>query len=440
MTSDEIKYNKISDYCEIIAGFAFKSKDLENQGIPVIKIANISDDFRVKLSSTQQYFPHDMFAKKYEKYVLENRDIIIAMTGAKVGKIGRVRNNSGELTLLNQRVAKISCKDIDADYLWAAIRMPGYNRFFSDLAIGAAQPNISAKQIGSVEVPVFPKDKEIKIGQISNNFDSLIETEFDCREICQQIISALFRSWFIDFDPVKAKVEGKLPYGMDEETAALFPDSFEDSELGPIPSGWRSIEISKISSCNDGDWIELKDQGGGDYRLVQPSNIGLGSFVETGNFRYITEETFQRLNCIQIEPSDVLVARMPDPKGNVGRAYLWPHNVPKAITSVDVCIIRVDNNQVTPKYLELYLNSHESLGRSKSFMTGTTHPRIRRKDIETFRILVPPISILEQFGKRVRAMADFRNVVVNQIASLSTTRDTLLPRLMSGELEVPMEA
>ena len=109
---------------------------------------------------------------------------------------------------------------------------------------------------------------------------------------------------------------------------------------------------------------------------------------------------------------------------------------PKAITSVDVCIIRADNNQVTPKYLELYLNSYESLGRSKSFMTGTTHPRIRRKDIEIFRVLVPPISILEQFEKRVQVISDFRDLLIKQKVPLSITRDVLLPRLMSGELSV----
>jgi type I restriction enzyme, S subunit len=429
-----ISFAPISEYCEIVAGFAFKSKDLANQGIPVIKIANITDDFRVEISSTQQYFPEEMFLKKHEKYILKNRDIIIAMTGAKVGKIGRIRNTSEAFTLLNQRVAKISCDNIDSDYLWAAIRNPGYNRMFSDLAIGAAQPNMSAKQIGSIEVPIFTKVEEKKIGQMSNFFDSMIAISSDSQNTCQQIVSTLFRSWFIDFDPGKANAEGRRPHGMDEETAILFPDSFEGSEKGLVPSGWKSIGISKISSCNDGDWIELKDQGGSDYRLVQPSNIGLGNFVETGNFRYITEETFQRLNCIQIEPLDVLVARMPDPKGNVGRAYIWPLNVSKAVTSVDVCIIRVDSNQVTPKYLELYLNSYESLARCKSFMTGTTHPRIRRKDIETYHILVPPISILKQFEKRVRVISDLNDLLVKQKLSLSATRDALLSRLMSGEL------
>ena len=172
----QIPFAPISEYCEIFGGFAFKSEDLGDQGIPVIKIANITDDFRVEISSTQQYFPEEMFTKKHEKYMLKNRDIVIAMTGAKVGKIGRIRNNSEKFSLLNQRVAKISCNAIDPDYLWAAIRNPGYSRMLSDLAIGAAQPNMSAKQIGIIEVPTFPQFEEKRIGQISNLFDSLIET------------------------------------------------------------------------------------------------------------------------------------------------------------------------------------------------------------------------------------------------------------------------
>lgn len=371
-----------------------------------------------------------------KRSVVQEGDVLFTIAGV-IGRVTVVEKKHLPANL-NQALAIIRPKKdkISSGYLANLLRSHDAQFYLKSRVVESVQANLSLAELGS-----FPVENiSLEVQNIRNNTLEIIENKSICdsklSDISRTLISSLFRSWFIDFDPVKAKMEGKLPYGMDEETAALFPDSFEDSEIGSIPLGWRSIEISKISLCNDGDWIELKDQGGSDYRLVQPSNIGLGSFVETGNFRYITDKTFQRLNCIQIEPSDVLVARMPDPKGNVGRAYLWTQDVPKAITSVDVCIIRVDNNQVTPKYLESYLNSYDSLERSKSFMTGTTHPRIRRKDIESFRILVPPISILEQFEKRVQAMSDLKTLVVKQNSSLSTTRDALLPRLMSGELKV----
>src|SRR2546425_969283 len=83
-----------------------------------------------------------------------------------------------------------------------------------------------------------------------------------------------------------------------------------------VPDAW---ETPLLADCcdfvRDGDWVETKDQGGSDYRLLQISNIGLGSFVETGNYRWITNATFERLRCTQIEPGDVLVARMPEPTG-----------------------------------------------------------------------------------------------------------------------------
>lgn len=434
---------ELGDLVQIKHGWPFRGQFLNetDQADPlVVSIGNFDYDGGFRFSSTKT---NEYLSDYPEKYKLNPGDILLIMTcqtpgGEILGIPGKIPDD-GIVYLHNQRLGKVIIKDtesVNTDFLYSLFLTREFNYHLYSTASGSKILHTSPKRIESFKFRLPPPEVMEFISQISNHFIELGSRISQSANRLNEMIEEIYRSWFIDFDPVKAKAEGKLPYGMDKETSALFPDSFEDSKNGFIPSGWRSIEISKISLCNDGDWIEMKDQGGSDYRLVQPSNIGLGRFVETGNFRYITEETFQRLNCIQIEPSDVLVARMPDPKGNVGRAYLWPQDVPKAITSVDVCIIRVDKNQVTPKYLELYLNSYDSLERSKSFMTGTTHPRIRRKDIETFRVIVPPISILEQFEKRVQAMSEFRDLVVKQEASLSTTRDALLPRLMSGELSV----
>jgi type I restriction enzyme S subunit len=95
---------------------------------------------------------------------------------------------------------------------------------------------------------------------------------------------------------------------------------------------WREVELSEVTlEVADGDWIETKDQGGSDYRLLQVSNIGVGCFRETGKYRYVTEDTFRRLRCTQITPGMVLVARMPDP---VGRAWFVDRLDGRAITAV----------------------------------------------------------------------------------------------------------
>ncbi|MBA3877986.1 MAG: hypothetical protein C0498_13895, partial [Anaerolinea sp.] len=138
----------------------------------------------------------------------------------------------------------------------------------------------------------------------------------------------------------------------------------------------------------DGDWIETKDQGGDDYRLIQISNIGLGHFVETGNFRWITQETFERLRCTRIEPGDILVARMPEPTGRCWfvRDLPW-----QSVTAVDVAIIRTDRQILDPRFLSYFLNSELCLGLVRSLTTGTTRLRIRRADIERLRVPLPAL-------------------------------------------------
>ncbi len=156
-----------------------------------------------------------------------------------------------------------------------------------------------------------------------------------------------------------------------------------------VPEDWGTPRLS--TSCEfvrDGDWIESKDQGGDDYRLLQISNIGTGRFIETGNYRWITQETFQRLNCTEILPGDVLVARMPEP---TGRAWCVPEPPWRAVTAVDVAIIRTRNTELDPRFLAYFLNSPACLGIVQSLTTGTTRLRIRRADIARLQIPLPSV-------------------------------------------------
>ena len=125
---------------------------------------------------------------------------------------------------------------------------------------------------------------------------------------------------------------------------------------------------SVAASLVDGDWIETKDQGGSAYRLLQVSNVGLGNFRETGNFRYVTDDTFERLNCTAIMEGDILISRMPDP---VGRAWYVDYLKQPSITAVDVAILRPRRESDGP-FLELYLNSGPILAHSEQVATGTT--------------------------------------------------------------------
>ena len=169
----------------------------------------------------------------------------------------------------------------------------------------------------------------------------------------------------------------------------MSPAGFPD-----LPSGWSWHELGTLCiNIDDGDWIETKDQGGSDYRLLQVSNIGVGTFRETNKFRFISQSTFDRIRCTEIQPNHVLVSRMPDP---IGRAWCVEVLAHRAVTAVDVAIVETDPSRLLPKYCAYYLNSPLNLRYAGSRASGTTRLRITRRDLSGFPIPVPEIKVQER--------------------------------------------
>lgn len=149
------KWNRgrLGDVCRVIPGYAFKSSDWQDCGIPVVKIKNIRDDNTVDLCEVD-CVPESLLAPKLQKFVVKDGDILVAMTGATAGKVGKVRTDRP--ILLNQRVAKIAPVDADNGFIWAVVSSDRYQNTFFQLADGAAQPNMSGGQIEAVEIPLPP--------------------------------------------------------------------------------------------------------------------------------------------------------------------------------------------------------------------------------------------------------------------------------------------
>ena len=171
-----------------------------------------------------------------------------------------------------------------------------------------------------------------------------------------------------------------------------------------MSSEWAMTTLGECCfSIEDGDWIETKDQGEQGYRLLQISNIGLGQFRETGNYRWVTPETFQRLRCNEIRIGDVLVARMPEP---TGRCW-YVDNLPwPAITAVDVAIVRTNPELLDPLYCSYFLNSPQTLAEVSALTVGTTRTRIKRTDLASLEIALPSLPIQKSIAALLRVFDD----------------------------------
>ena len=185
--------------------------------------------------------------------------------------------------------------------------------------------------------------------------------------------------------------------------------------IWPVISLASALDSSPVFV--DGDWVESKDQDPeGDVRLIQLADIGDGYYVNKSS-RFMTSESAQRLNCTFLEPGDVLVARMPDP---LGRACIFPGDTKRAVTVVDVCIIRPDTEKVHAPWLMHCINSPQSRNQISGYITGTTRARISRANLAKVGVHLPPLE--EQ--RRIAAIFD-------QAETLRTQRRTALALLDS---------
>jgi type I restriction enzyme S subunit len=280
---------------------------------------------------------------------------------------------------------------------------------------GAGVPTLNRNHLDTLEVAIHSVKEQFKVAAVLAAYDALIENNLRRVKILEEMAQNVYREWFVNFHfPGHRNVR------------------IVDSELGKMPEGWRISTISRVcESLQDGDWIETKDQGGDDYRLLQVSNIGVGEFIEKGNFRFITQETFDRLHCTEIAIGDILISRMPKP---TGRAWLVSEKPWRMITSVDVAIAKP--KQGVAMFLLQFLNSADQLALVEQHQTGTTRPRIARRNLGALPVLLPPASLRDQFSDIVGDNYALGTNLRNKNDLLRSARDLLLPKLISGELDV----
>ncbi|MEU0180208.1 restriction endonuclease subunit S [Streptomyces sp. NPDC006207] len=190
-----------------------------------------------------------------------------------------------------------------------------------------------------------------------------------------------------------------------------------------LPAGWRTESVNDLARgglFTDGDWVESKDQDpDGTVRLTQLADVGVGEFRDRSN-RWMREDQAKRLGCTFLQPGDVLIARMPDP---IGRACLVPENIGRAVTAVDVAILRPARDDLDPRYLMWAINSphvHECIA---SLQSGTTRKRVSRKNLATVGIPVPSLTeqeriveVLEDYLSRLDAGTDYLNVAAQRLS------------------------
>jgi type I restriction enzyme S subunit len=289
-------------------------------------------------------------------------------------------------------------------------------------ATGSTFPNVSADQLAALWWPPLDEHEQRAIAHILGTLDDKIELNRRMSETLEAMARALFQSWFVDFDPVRAKAEGRDP-GLPQPLADLFPDSFEDSELGEIPREW---EVGTL-----GDVAEHPRRG------VQPNSI-------KPDTPYIALEHMPK-RCITLSDwsfADGLGSnKFAFRKGEILFGKLRPYFHKVGVAPVDgVC--STDIVVVAPRHPHWFafvlcvVSSDEFVEYTNAGSTGTKMPRTSWADMARYKIALPPESVAERFSMLVQPLIERIIAGIHESRALAALRDALLPKLISGELRV----
>jgi type I restriction enzyme S subunit len=378
------------------------------------------DHMRVPLSSLERdtrqgeyrYYGAQGVIDHIDNYIYDGQFVLIAEDGANL-----VTRNEPIAFLVegqfwvNNHAHVVKGKEGVADDYYVTRLLNSMN--IAGFITGAAQPKLSQQNLKQIKVGLPPYDAQRRIADILSAYDDLIESNRRRMALLEEAARQLYGEWFVRL---------------------RFPGHEHTRITNGVPEGWERRTLAEAcSSLEDGDWIETKDQGGGDYRLLQISNIGINEFVETGNYRYVTEQTFKRLNCRELLPGHILIARMPKP---IGRAWLITEMPWRMITAVDAAIAIANEELADAYFLTHYLNSPASLEHCERRAVGATRPRIARRELAALPLLLPPRRLQAHFREFAEPPNQQRAVLYRQNQKLRAARDLLLPRLMSGAVAV----
>jgi type I restriction enzyme S subunit len=323
--------------------------------------------------------------------------------------------------------AIVARTDIDPLFLANAIR--ARTRDILDLVdeAGHGTGRLQTDALAQFEILVPPLTEQRVIAATIGAFDDKIDLNRRMNETLEAIASALFKSWFVDFDPVRAKAEGRQPAGMNAETAALFPSSFDASEIGEIPSGWQVSTIEEEVRVVGGGTPSTNEPAyweGGTLPWATPKDLSaLADPVLLSSARNITELGLSQIGSGLLPKGTVLLSS----RAPIG--YL-------AISEVPVAINQGFIGMVCDARLSNYYVLHWARGNMDAIVSranGTTFLEISKASFRPMPVVVPSQLIIKQFNRFVEPL--YRKMVVNiqETETLANIRDAMLPKLISGE-------
>ena len=396
---------------------------------PWVKTQELKDGW---IDDTEEHITDAAIAESSAK-VLPANTVLLAMYGATVGQLGILRRPMA----CNQACCAIISDDKKSDFRFLYYYLLNIRSELKNLATGAAQQNLSGALIKSLKLTLPDLSGQRAIARILGTLDDKIELNRKQNETLEAMARAMFKAWFVDFEPVRAKMEGRwkrgqsLP-GMPAHLYDLFPDRMVESELGEIPEGWEVGNFTDIVDIVGGGTpkTSVSEYWGGGIPWFSVVDTPVSSDVFVTN----TERSITKLGLIDssarlVEQGTTIISA----RGTVGNL---------AIAGVDMAFNQscyaLQARQGCWKYF-VFLSARRLVEQLKAMSHGSVFSTITRQTFMAVRVALPPIKLVCEFERCSSAI--FSNILTNvEISrSLGVQREALIPCLISGRLRVSVE-
>lgn len=412
-------------------GSSLNTKHYTNAGVPVIRGVNLNNG---RFHDDDFVFVPDSLADKYKHSIVYSDDIVFTYKGT-LGQVGIIpRKPRYERYIISPSHLKLTVDKGKTDPLFVYYFFK--SKFGQQQLLANSSPTGTpgiirpTKTLAGIEMPYPNLSEQSIISHVLGTLDDKIELNHLMTQILEAIARAIFKSWFIDFNPVRAKMEERKPFGMDDETAALFPGSFEDSEMGKIPKGWR---IGRVD-----DLCELIENGGtprtnesqywenGSINWFTTGELNDGPLISSK--KKITKMGLDNSACKLWEPGTILIALYASP--TVGRLGI----LETTGTANQACSALVSKSVYGNQFLFYTLFfARDELNR---IAVGSAQQNISQSVIRNHKILLPKQECVKVFHDLVSPLHELKTRNTERSMTLASIREILLPKLISGEIRI----
>src|ERR1035437_1654319 len=394
-------------------------------GVPVIRGSNLSLG-TTRFRSEGFVYVSDETASRLRRSCCKPFDIIFTKKGT-LGQTGIVPERSKhERYLLSGNQMKVTVDRSKADplFIYSLVSSPASRAKIIQDSEATGVPKTNLQYLRAFPILLPPVAEQATIAQVLGALDDKIELNRRMNATLEAMARALFQNWFVDFDPVRAKCEGRQPAGLDAETAALFPAGFQDSCLGPIPRGWT------VGTLNDVFNLTMGQSPPGHTYNEEGTGVPLYQGRTDFGFRFPTRRVFCTAPTRFAKPGDTLVS-VRAPVGDINIAD------EECCVGRGVAAVRHKSGATSFTYYAM-LNLAPDFARFEG--EGTVFGSINKQAFENLALVLPPPAFLAAYERYASPLDNQIRTLEHQSRTLATLRDTLLPKLLSGELRVPAAA